>query len=172
MRYENDGITLWYGTEDTPAPENAIAMDTETPITIGIHPLDPSNRVEVRYRVNGENYGAIAARPIRSVSTRRIQYFRAVFPLFQSGDRIEYSVICRCAGRQVPSAADTDTWATSFTVGEASKIRLVDNPILDESVVSPIGATPVRDKVVFSQPNVSIFRDSETESDSFNYWSF
>jgi hypothetical protein len=52
MEINNDGIRLWYGTPDAPAPVEAVSADTKLTVTMGVEPVDASNEVAVRYRVN------------------------------------------------------------------------------------------------------------------------
>lgn len=102
MRTEHDGLSLWYGTSDTPAPEGTVPAIDDITITVGVRPIDASNHVNVRYRVNQESVHTVPARWLRNEFTRRTQYFRARLPALHDGAVVEYTVICRCAGRQVP----------------------------------------------------------------------
>jgi hypothetical protein len=116
MEIKNDGIRLWYGTHDAPAPVDAVSVDTKLTVTIGVEPVDASNAVAVRYRVNQGSTVTLAASHLPLVGDGRAQYFRATLPAFQVGDRVEYTPICRCAGRQVPSPEETKQFAGSFRV--------------------------------------------------------
>jgi hypothetical protein len=52
MRFDHEGISLWYGTPDAPAPGNSVLAGSEVTITIAVQPVDASNRVELLYRIN------------------------------------------------------------------------------------------------------------------------
>jgi uncharacterized linocin/CFP29 family protein len=95
-------IRLEFEGDSVIAPKESISADSEISITVGIQPIDASNQLQVHYRVNQGESVTLIAKPLQNDPFRRIQYFRAYFPAFRTGDRIEYAVICRCAGRQVP----------------------------------------------------------------------
>nr|MDJ0899043.1 neuraminidase-like domain-containing protein [Xenococcus sp. MO_188.B8] len=140
MQFENDGILIWYGTSDAPAPDGSVLEGTEAKIIVGVQPQDASNFIEVRYRVNGGSTQTVAAKFFRNDPLRQVQYFRAYLPPFQAGDRIEYTVICRCAGRQVPPRTDEEQRADSFQVVSAPREEiLASNPELADTEQSQNG---------------------------------
>ena len=118
MRLEHEGISLWYGTPDAPAPGpgEAVQAGSDITITVGVQPVDTSNKIEVLYRTNQGPAKSIAAKWLRNDLSRRAQYFNANLPPFQAGDIVEYTVICRFAGRQVPSPEQAKQFASSFHV--------------------------------------------------------
>src|SRR5262245_20815134 len=118
MRFEHEGRSLWYGTPDAPAPEQAVRAGAEINITVGVYPVDSSNRVEIRYRVNQGQIETVSAKWLRTDPSGKAQYFRARLPGFRAGDTVEYLVICGCAGRQVPSPDDAQQFTSSFRVIE------------------------------------------------------
>jgi hypothetical protein len=120
MHFEHQGISLWFGTADTSAPSETVPAGTEVTITIAVQPISASNRVELLYRVNQGELEILAAkrRPSHS-SISQAQYFIALLPAFRAGDLVEYSAICHCAGRQVPSLEEVDHFAGSFRVIES-----------------------------------------------------
>lgn len=132
MRFEHEGRTLWFGTEDAPATE-VVQASQEAVITIGVSPVDPSNRVELLYRVNQGAIRKIAAAWVRNDHKAGAQYFRVRLPGFAAGDVVEYIPICVCAGRQVPSQKDAKT-LVSFTVGKTIDVSSKKSPV--ETVVS------------------------------------
>ena len=77
MHWEHAGIRLWYGTPDAPAPGETVEAGRPVGVTIGVQPVDPSNRVEVRYRVDDGPIEVVAARWLRTDSARGVQYFVA-----------------------------------------------------------------------------------------------
>ena len=48
MRIQHDGISLWYATPDAPGPSDIVLEGSEISITIGVTPIDPSNKVSGR----------------------------------------------------------------------------------------------------------------------------
>src|SRR5260370_31794511 len=116
MHYEHEGMSLWYGTSDAPAPEGAVHVDTAVTATIAVKPADASNRVAVLYRVNQGPIETIAARWLQHDHTNKIQYFRVHFPAFRLGDTVEYTAVCHCAGRQVPDLAEAQQLRSSFHI--------------------------------------------------------
>ncbi len=128
MRIENDGILLWYETLDAPAPDNIVSVSDRVAITVGIQPVDASNSVEVRYRVNQGKTISIPAQFLKNGRGLTSQYFRASLPAFEPGDTVEYVAICRCAGRQVPSVDELEKFTSSFTVVEAGSQIKRDPP--------------------------------------------
>jgi receptor-binding and translocation channel-forming TcA subunit of Tc toxin/ABC toxin-like protein len=115
MRFESQDISLWYGTVDAPAPRELVPQTDEITLTIGVQPADASNKVEVAYRVNHGSTQRIAATWLRHDISRKAQYFLARFPGLRVGDTVEYTVICRCAGRQVPGS-DAQQFPSSFQI--------------------------------------------------------
>jgi hypothetical protein len=102
VKFEHDGLQLWYGTPDAPAPNEPIEADTAIPVTVAAFPADPSNDVEVIYRINGGPTGRQPTTWWRTDSSGT-QYFKARLGPFRPGDLVEYGAICHCAGRHVPS---------------------------------------------------------------------
>ena len=120
MRLEFDGISVWYGTPDAPAPAGVVPGDDPVAVTIGVHPPDASNSVEVRYRIDGSPIQIVRAGWMRTAADGSAQYFRARFPRLKPGERVEFTPVCRRAGRQAPPPADTDRLLSSFTVAGIS----------------------------------------------------
>src|SRR5690349_17691879 len=110
MHYEQQGMRLWIEPDERLA-SGAIESNSDLNLTVGVEPADASNRVQVRYRVNGGPVVAIAAEPVRHVGNA--QYFKAQLPCaaLHNGDTVEYSAVCQCAGRQVPSAVEAEQFA-------------------------------------------------------------
>lgn len=116
MRFEYEGMSLWYETPDAPAPEGAVQAGTEITITVGVSPVDASNYVELLYRVNQGSIEMVAARWLQNDLSGKAQYFRARLPAFRAGDTVEYIPICSCAGRQVPYPDQARQFASSIRV--------------------------------------------------------
>ncbi len=116
MRFENQGLSLWYGTADTPTPTEVVQQADEITITLGVQPADASNEVEVSYRVNHGPTQRISAKWLRHDLSSNAQYFSARFVGLRIDDTVEYAVVCRCAGRQVPSPGEASRLISSFRV--------------------------------------------------------
>ena len=108
MKYEHDGMTIWFGTPDAPGPGDAVPAGKPVTITIGIRPQSASHEVKVLYRAKGssEKPRELPAAWIRSDASGMGQYYRAEFPPFRAGDAIEYTPACRCGEKQVPHPAE------------------------------------------------------------------
>lgn len=117
MRFEHEGMALWFDTPDAPAPKGVEAGE-ETTVTIGVKPTDASNKIEVLYRVNQGSVERVSAKWRRNDAAGK-SYFSAVLPAFHAGDTVEYTAVCRCAGRQLPSLEEAFQSAASFKVFEA-----------------------------------------------------
>jgi GH18 family chitinase len=52
MRFDNDCMSLWFGTPDASGPGDTVPAGAEIAITIAVHLGNRNNRVEVLYRVN------------------------------------------------------------------------------------------------------------------------
>src|SRR5215208_4684723 len=123
MRFEREGVSLWYGAPDARAPGEAIGADTKVTVTVGVQPVDASNSVELLYRINQGPTKTVAANWIWNDTYGDKQYFRVSFPTsaFRPGDEVEYAPICRCAGRQVPSPEEAQQFPSSFRVVRAAE---------------------------------------------------
>jgi hypothetical protein len=157
MRSQHDGMSLWYGTPDAPAPEGDIQHGTDLTITIGVQPIDASNRVELLYCLNHGPVQAIDVHWLRNDLSQRVQYFRTRFPDFRSGDVIEYTVACHCAGRQVPPAEEAESFPSSFRVVAAeSHVSTTAAFVAHEAPVIPTeethGTVPKAPGLVVSTP--------------------
>jgi hypothetical protein len=75
MQTEHDGISIWYGTPDAPAPGETVQAGVEVTIMVGVRPIDASNAVEVRYRINQGPTESVAARWLRNDPFGKAQYF-------------------------------------------------------------------------------------------------
>ena len=104
MNLTHDGLTLWYGTPETPAPfDDEILPRTGASLVVAAHPANPTNSVLVRYRVDGGVVRSVPGREVRLDYQRNVQYFAVIFPAFICGDVVEYSPVLSCCGRQVPA---------------------------------------------------------------------
>src|SRR6266700_3087690 len=116
MQLANDGLVLWYGTPDAPAPEDMEQASTNVTVTVGVQPPGPSNVVSIHYRVDGGALRVLRAVHLRTDYARRTQYFRARFPDFWNGEQVEYVPVLTCAGRSVPGPAHLTELPSVFHV--------------------------------------------------------
>jgi hypothetical protein len=114
MNFSGDGLSLWYGTSDAPAPPDAVARTTRASLTVAARPASTSNVVDLRYRVDRGFTQTLAATDVRTDYDRDIQYFRVSFPRFPSGDTVEYCPVLTCSGRQVPTASIAERFPSHF----------------------------------------------------------
>jgi hypothetical protein len=116
MRFDQNSMSLWYGTPDAPAPAEIASAGAEISITIGVQPATASNNVEVLYRTNQGPTQRVMARFFRNDINSKAQYFVARLPAFRAGDTVEYGARCQCVGRQVPSPDEQKQLPSSFRV--------------------------------------------------------
>jgi hypothetical protein len=119
----NEGLSLWYGTPDAPAPfDDEVMPRRGASLVLGVQPPNPTNAVLVRYRVNGGPVQTVPGREVGNDYDRGVQYFVVAFPAFPTGDLVEYSPLLTCAGRQVPPAHLADRFRSKFRL-EAPEAR-------------------------------------------------
>ena len=94
----HDGLELWYGTPDAPAPEGTTEQRQGVSVTVGVRPANPSNAVRVRYRVDGRGVETVSAPLVVNDFQKRTQYFRAAFPTFWRARRSSTCRWCRVRG--------------------------------------------------------------------------
>jgi hypothetical protein len=140
MRFTNDQLTLWYGTDDTPAPtDGAIEARRGVSVTVGIQPPSPSNVVTVQYRVDDGRLQTARGVHLATDHDRGIEYHRTVLPDFWTGQRVSYVPVLSCAGRCAPDLETAATLPSSF--------RLIDAPLPSarpERASSAVAPTPDR----------------------------
>jgi Protein of unknown function (DUF3237) len=127
-RLAHDGLELWYGTPDAPAPEGATEQRQGVSVTVGVRPANPSNAVSIRYRVDGRGVETVSAPLVANDFQRRSQYFRATFPTFWTGETVEYLPVVSCNGRRAPDPATAATFPSSFRLDAASAARPAEAP--------------------------------------------
>lgn len=118
MQFEEGGVTIWCGTSDAPAPEQVIGVGERVSLTMGVRPQSASHEIGVLYRVNGAKSEVLRAGWVRSDPSGTAQYFRAVFPAFAPGDRIEYRPICGEARNPLGQSSTDAAYAGKFEVAQ------------------------------------------------------
>jgi len=105
VKLTHDGLSLWYGTPDAPAPfdQEVVARDGVS-LVVGVSPASPTNSVAVQYRVDKGFVQSVPGIELHIDQDRSAQYFVIRFPRFTSGNCVEYWPSMRCGGRQVPGA--------------------------------------------------------------------
>jgi hypothetical protein len=114
MRFENDGMVLWYGTLDAPAPTDTVSAEDSSHqaivgITVAVQPASASNSVIVRFSVNEGPPQTVTAAFLQHSVFQKAQYFAATFPTLQVADKIDYIAVCKCPdGRcRIPSRPES-----------------------------------------------------------------
>jgi hypothetical protein len=119
VKHSHEGLSLWYGTPDAPAPMGEVVSRDSASLVVGVHPANPTNALNIRYRVDGGIPQTAAGRALNTDYAKNSAYFIVSFPSFPVGDIVEYSPVLSCGGRQVPSPA--------VAKGFPSKFRLAPN---------------------------------------------
>ena len=115
MQFTNDGLSVWYGTPDAPAPgDGGVVRREGAALVIGVRPAHPLSTVLVQFRVDGGRVQSVPGREVRTDHDRQVQYFAAAFPAFITGDVVEFSVTLSCVGRQVPAPHLADRFPSKF----------------------------------------------------------
>ena len=152
MRYDQNGLSLWYGTPDAPAPEGDVLAAangrvTGLAVTVAVHPIGARNTVEVRYRVNGGG-GLKLQAPLAHIDVRsNAQYFIAHLPEFRVGDRIDYIGVTSWPGGQVPTPDVASTFPSSFRVVAAGQASTANpGPINPQPTIEPPNSKEVKNE--------------------------
>jgi hypothetical protein len=137
-------MSLWFGTADAPAPEDTVEASgsglAQVSVTVAMQPPSASNSVEVTYRVNGGAPATVPAALLTHDPQQRAQYFRAQLPAFHVGDTVEYRVVGRAPGHQVPGARQAGQFAASF--------RVVPDPPPEGAAPGPKAAAPMHPALI------------------------
>ncbi len=120
MNLSHDGLSLWYGTADAPAPSGCGGDVDAASLTIGVAPAHVFNVVSVRYRTQGGAVRTLPAFEVRTDHRRDIQYFKARFPDTLRGKRVEYCPVVTCSGRQVPAHGSEDRMLSAVSLDPLS----------------------------------------------------
>jgi len=128
-RFTANGLTLWYGTEDAPAPQQGETLHGDAAITVAVQPPHPSSRVVIRYRVNGGMLRVLTAILISTDYTGGKQIFRALFTDLPTGAEVQYVPVLMCGGRQAPDVATAHMLPSSFRYAGAAPHP--PNPVTD-----------------------------------------
>lgn len=129
MNISHEGLSLWYGTPDAPAPgDEGIVPRRGASLVVGVHPAHPANTLDVRYRVDGGIEQRVAGRQLRTDYAKEIQYFGVSFPEFFSGHTVEYLPVLGCGGRQVPPASASTRFPSKFHLAPAQARSVAPAP--------------------------------------------
>jgi hypothetical protein len=116
VNLSHDGLTLCYGTPDTPAPPDVVAPGVAPSLTVAVQPPSPANAVDVLYWVDDGAQRSLTAWEVRTDHRNDTQYFRTEFPRFLEGRRVDYCPVASCAGRQVPGPGAERQLMSTFTI--------------------------------------------------------
>jgi len=135
VRFEYDGMIMWYGTPDAPAPTGALSPSSGTnqvnvAINVAVQPPSVSNTVEVTYRVNGGSPATVTASLQRQDLVNNTQYYSAQLPAFKEGDTVDYNAVARSPGKQVPDPGGAAMFPSSFWVVPAGTTPPASVPIV------------------------------------------
>lgn len=142
MRYTHEGLTLWYGTDDTPAPEGIVNSPDDLSVIAGVSPANPSNTVSLLYRVGRGLEHTVRASLLRTEHGAGQQYFKASFPRLPPGSQVEYTVICENSGRQVPDPGSVSGPNRQFEVPPPAAPMSKPDPVSPLNL--PEGRLPFR----------------------------
>jgi hypothetical protein len=123
VKFRDEGLSLWYGTPDAPAPLDDIVSRKEACVVVGVYPANPTNAVHVRYRVDGGIVQSAPGRELRIDYAKETQYYLVTFPPFVTGDVVEYCPVFKSAGRQVPSPAMAERFPSKFLLAPKEGLR-------------------------------------------------
>jgi len=116
VNLSHDGLTLRYGTPDTPAPPDVVAPGAAPSLTVAVQPPSPANTVDVLYWVDDGAPQSLTAWETRTDYRNGTQYFRTKFPASLRGKRVDYCPVASCAGRRVPGPGAERLLMSTFTV--------------------------------------------------------
>lgn len=134
MNFSNEGLSLWYGTPDAPAPgDTGVVPRRGASLIVGVRPANPTNSMLVRYRVDGGREQTLAGRELRTDFDRQVQYFGVTFPDFLEGSFVEYLPVLSSTGRQVPAPAFATRLPSKFQLAPA----LLSSPAKTAPVAVP-----------------------------------
>ena len=120
MNLSNEGLSLWYGTPDAPAPGDEGAIPRKgVSLVVGVSPPSPANTLALRYRVDRGLVRTISGRELRTDNDRGAQYFAVSFPPFPTGTVVEYAPVLTCAGRQAPAPHLAERFPSRFLLASA-----------------------------------------------------
>lgn len=120
MDLSQDGFTVSFGGADTLAPPNVVVRGAPASVTVGVTPAHPCNAVDIVYRVDDGFAQTLSAWELRTDHLANIQYFRAQFPQFVRGSRVDYCPVAHCAGGvQVPAPGRERELTATFALAEA-----------------------------------------------------
>jgi len=140
VRFEYEDKALWYGTPDAPAPGETVQVGADITITMGVQPMNAGNNVEVLYRINQGPTEQVTAKWLRNDTYKKSQYFRASLPALRAGDTVEYTALCRRAGRWVvPAPEEVEHFASSFRVIDTTASPTPEAN-LDKAIVATQGS--------------------------------
>jgi hypothetical protein len=126
VQFSHDGLEMWYGTPDAPAPDGTTEPRHGVSVTVGVRPPNPSNAASVRYRVDGRGIETVSAHLVAHDFESGKQYFRATFSDFWSGETVEYLPVVSCDGRRAPDPATASTFPSTFRLRATDVVQPMD----------------------------------------------
>jgi len=116
----HNGFTVSFGGAETLAPPDVVVRGVPASLTVGVAPAHPGNAVDVVYRVDDGLAQTLCARELRTDHAANVQYFRANFPKFTRGSRVDYFPLAHCAGGvRVPAPGRERELMATFALADA-----------------------------------------------------
>jgi hypothetical protein len=133
VKFSNEGLTLWYGTPDAPAPADDVVQPRRgNAVVVGVKPASPTNAVQVRYRVDDGPLRSVSGARYKTDYAQGVDYFRALLPDFSNGSLVSYLPFASDAARTVPTGQALDVLPSFF--------RLVGAPAAQQGAApAPVG---------------------------------
>jgi hypothetical protein len=119
----NDGLTLWFGTPDAPAPQGEISGTGPVSLVVGVKPVNAANFVDVHYRIDAGPLRVAPATEFRTDERRDAQYFETRLSFPSGTRRVDYCPVAHSGDIRVPRAGAERSAYSSFVVREESEPR-------------------------------------------------
>lgn len=133
MEYTYQGLKVWYGTPDAPAPlDNEVQPRRGNSVVVGVQPAGPLNVVMVQYCVDDGPVRTVRAIKFKEDLTRKTEYFRAQLPDFWRGHVVTYLPVVSAVNRRRQFADCTRTFSSSFRLAD----RCISTPAKSQTAAS------------------------------------
>ena len=106
MEYTSDGLTYWYGTENTPVPPESVTPGSPVSLTVGVHPARLTNSVAVEYCVDGGLKRTLPCQLVEHDHAKGVQFFRGLFPYLPPDSQVEYAPHLTSLGQRIAPRTD------------------------------------------------------------------
>ena len=131
MRFSNGGHSLWFGTDDAPAPQGVVSSPQS--IVVAVQPAHTAHRVDVRYRINNGLQRLLRTSLVDENPLTGVQRYRAGFPSLPSGAIVQYAPVLSSLGRTVDSLVDGIYPASFNTLTGSTAAPATETPTVSEA---------------------------------------